>query len=134
MISTEGEFLMRIKTRVLSLIVMFLTASASASVTELRLHGYSLIPAPQQVDLEGSDVLIDSQWGVVAAAAEAGPAKDWLVSWTSKLHGINLEGRGKKADTPAPQFAERQRPAESAAEQPGLPSEDVGEWHGDHWE
>ena len=86
---------------ILALLFSFTVSSLAADgfTTELRSRGYSLIPAPQRVSLDGSEVLLDQSWGV---AAEVGPehiAARTLVAKAAELHGLKLEAgkTGQKA-------------------------------------
>ncbi len=81
----------------LVLISLVIMSSLQASVTELKLQGYSLIPAPQKVDLSGEDIVIGGAWGVTAGAEEATFAKQWLIDWAAKLHGQSFAGTGQSA-------------------------------------
>jgi len=67
--------------------VSLASQGAQASVNELRLRGYSLIPAPQKVELSEQDILVDSSWGVRAVTEQARFARRWLLDWSGKLHG-----------------------------------------------
>ena len=79
-------------------VLLCLAVSARAlttSPTELRLRGYSLVPAPQRVELGQDDIVIDNAWGVVAEGeAAAGIASRWLKEWAGSLHSLSLTGTG----------------------------------------
>ena len=63
--------------------------------TELRLRGYSMVPAPQQVELTGEDVEIGSQWSIdTKGAAAADFSAGWLNDWVAELHGVKFTGGG----------------------------------------
>lgn len=68
------------------LFVSLTTQGAEAAVNELRLGGYTLIPAPQKVSLSGADIQLDRTWSVSAETEEARFARQWLVDWAKRLH------------------------------------------------
>jgi hexosaminidase len=67
-------------------------ANNTMAPTELRLRGYSLVPAPQKLELRQGDVIVDQDWAVVAEGD--GPAAGWLKEWAQDLHGLTLSGTG----------------------------------------
>jgi len=69
-------------------------AAASGFVTELRERGYSLIPAPQKVELGQADVVIDRSWRVEPRLEAGNISLRWLNEWAEKLHRVKFEGTG----------------------------------------
>jgi hexosaminidase len=65
-----------------------------ASVTDLRARGYSLVPAPQKVELLPGEVTVDQSWSVNAADGVDSFTAQWLQKWLSDLHGMTLRGGG----------------------------------------
>ncbi|HUU26954.1 MAG TPA: beta-N-acetylhexosaminidase [archaeon] len=63
--------------------------------TELRSMGYSLIPAPQKVTLDGGQVTVDCTWDVVSEVAGDHIALRRLGSGARELHGLDFSGTGK---------------------------------------
>ena len=68
---------------------------AKAFLTELRSRGYSLIPAPQKVELEPGEVVVDNSWGVDLPAGQDQFIGGWLIDWAKELHRLELQGTGK---------------------------------------
>ncbi|MCE5272942.1 beta-N-acetylhexosaminidase [bacterium] len=62
--------------------------------TALRSRGYSLIPAPQRVDLEPGDIRLDRTWGIVSEAGEGTIAERRLKEAAAELHGLEFSGSG----------------------------------------
>jgi len=85
----------------LSLLLFLPVSSFSADgfATELRSSGYSLIPAPQKVSLDGGEVLLDQSWGLLAEAGAEHVAVSTLAAKAAELHGLKLEASeaGQKA-------------------------------------
>ena len=71
------------------------SSSAEAFLTDLRARGYSLIPAPQQVNLNWGDAVIDCSWGIEAAAEREQFAAGWLEEWARALHALEFNGSGQ---------------------------------------
>ena len=65
-------------------------------LTPLRARGFSLIPAPQQVELGARDVVIDNSWSMVSTIATDDIAVKRLIQGASELHGLAFSGRGEK--------------------------------------
>jgi len=89
----EGVIYMRLRAcfLMICLLSFFLAGESSyAAVNQLRLRGYSLIPSPQQVQLTGEEVLVDSSWGVRAETEQAEFAEEWLLDWAERLHGYRF--------------------------------------------
>lgn len=57
------------------------SSSAEAFLTQLRARGYSLIPAPQQVQLNWGEATIDCGWGIEAMVGQEHFAMGWLEEW-----------------------------------------------------
>ena len=68
-------------------------------LTPLRARGYSLIPAPQQVELGERDILLDGSWSVVAETRRDNMAFKRLTLGAAELHGITFATAGKKSIT-----------------------------------
>ncbi len=88
--------------RLFSLVIVVFTISISGFagpapegfVNELRLFGYSLIPAARKVQLNGHEITIDSTWGV-ALQVEAGDISvRALKEGALELHGLKFAGTG----------------------------------------
>ncbi len=75
------------------LTVAGLAAAGPQYLTELRLAGYSLIPAPQLVELAGDEVVVDRSWKVEAPATAAFAAS-WLAEKAHELHGLGFRADG----------------------------------------
>ncbi|HUU27783.1 MAG TPA: beta-N-acetylhexosaminidase [archaeon] len=69
-------------------------SSAAGFLTELRTRGYSLIPAPQKVELEANDIVIDGSWGVEPASGAGQFTGNWLNEWAARLHGLKFSNLG----------------------------------------
>ncbi len=69
-------------------------SSSEPIVTDLRSAGYSLIPAPQEVNLEGGDVVLDSTWGIVSDREEDHIVLRRLKEGAQELHGLEFDGTG----------------------------------------
>ncbi|MFH1070007.1 MAG: beta-N-acetylhexosaminidase, partial [Candidatus Glassbacteria bacterium] len=81
---------------VLLAVLLFSAGRSEAFLTELRQRGYSLIPAPQTVELQDGEVAVDGSWGLEALGQAKGDiAERWLADWAQKLHGLDLKGTGK---------------------------------------
>ncbi len=70
------------------------SSSAEAFLTQLRARGYSLIPAPQQVQLNWGEATIDCGWGIESMVGQEHFAMGWLEEWARALHGIEFNGSG----------------------------------------
>ncbi len=80
---------MKIRISAIASCLIFLTTFLSA-VNELRRCGYHLIPAPQQVSLDGGEVEIDSGWSIEGGAFET----EWINRWTMEFHHFEFSGGG----------------------------------------
>jgi hexosaminidase len=65
-------------------------------LTPLRARGFSLIPAPQQVELGVRDVVIDGSWIVVSKINTEDIAVKRLISGSEELHGLTFSNKGTK--------------------------------------
>lgn len=65
-------------------------------LTPLRTRGFSLIPAPQQVELGARDIVIDGSWAMVSTTGTDDIAVKRLIQGASELHGLTFSTRGKK--------------------------------------
>lgn len=62
--------------------------------TDLRARGYALIPAPQEVRLEGGDVAVDGSWAIISEAGAGHIAARRLSEGARELHGLEFRGSG----------------------------------------
>jgi len=79
------------------LTVLFLCTAVLQSygfVNELRSRGYSLIPAPQKVELRQGDFELNGSWRIESRVGESHMALRRLRSGASELHGIGFGGSG----------------------------------------
>lgn len=65
-------------------------------LTPLRARGYSLIPAPQQVELGARDIVIDGSWTLVSTIGTDDIAIKRLIQGASELHGLAFSTKGVK--------------------------------------
>jgi len=61
-----------------------------SAVSELRQAGYSLIPAPQNVQLNGDEVSIDSTWSIEGSRFE----REWINRWSDEFYRFEFHGGG----------------------------------------
>jgi len=62
-------------------------------ISDLRLAGYAVLPAPREVRLEGAAVRVDASWGLKLSDVDAGDiAVRTLQSRLAEEHGFELEG------------------------------------------
>ncbi len=62
-------------------------------VNDLRANGYSLIPAPQKMQLTGESILIDSNWYVETQLEETSIALKRLFQGVNDFYGIKFTGQ-----------------------------------------
>ena len=75
------------------LISLLAAAAWGQQPTELRLRGYSVIPAPRSVRLAPGDVAVDSSWKVETAGVEAKDVSArMLAADMESFHGLRLKG------------------------------------------
>ena len=68
------------------------TGQTTQQPTDLFLRGYSVIPTPQQVELQGGDVAFDESWGCdTGALAGNHPAIRSLLEGLKEFHAIELK-------------------------------------------
>ncbi|MGI6574149.1 MAG: glycoside hydrolase family 20 zincin-like fold domain-containing protein [Fermentimonas sp.] len=65
-------------------------------LTELKTRGFSLLPAPQQVELGDKNVIVDGSWGVESSVGKDNIAYKRLIEGVSELHNLNFGLQGKK--------------------------------------
>jgi len=65
-------------------------------LTPLRARGFSIIPAPQQVELGARDIVIDDSWTMVSTLGTDDIAVKRLIQGASELHGLTFSTRGGK--------------------------------------
>ncbi|MCE5272595.1 beta-N-acetylhexosaminidase, partial [bacterium] len=68
--------------------------TAGGFLTPLRARGYSLIPAPQKVELGARDITVDCTWAVQSRVGTEDIAYRRLVEGAGELHGLSFEGTG----------------------------------------
>ena len=66
----------------------------SAFVTPLRSRGFSLLPAPQQADVGGQNVVIDGTWSVASEAGNDHIAFKRLTEGADDLHRLKFNSKG----------------------------------------
>jgi len=90
---------MVIRATVALFISTFLTPvlSAEGFSTELRNLGYSLIPAPQRVEVSGEKVVLDSSWGVSCELGDENIAVRSLRKGAKQLHSLVFDGTGQQS-------------------------------------
>lgn len=65
-------------------------------LTPLRVRGYSLIPAPQQVELGLRDVVIDGSWTLLSKVGTEDIAVKRMIQGADELHGLTFSIKGGK--------------------------------------
>ena len=65
-------------------------------LTPLRTRGFSLIPAPQQVELGTHDVLVDGSWVLESQTSAEDIAVKRLIQGAAELHKLSFSNRGRK--------------------------------------
>ncbi|HUU30281.1 MAG TPA: beta-N-acetylhexosaminidase [archaeon] len=85
----SGWILLLVLTQILSAV-----SSAAGFSNSLRARGYSLIPAPQKVELGEENVVIDRTWAIESQTGENRFAADWLIDWAGKLQGLSFDSQG----------------------------------------
>jgi hypothetical protein len=78
----------------LLLLCSWATLNAREFVSELRGQGYSLIPAPQETSLTGSDIRVDQSWKVISEAGTGNIAAESLYAGALSLLNIQFAGTG----------------------------------------
>jgi len=63
-------------------------------INDLRSNGFSLIPAPQEVELTGEIITIDNGWAIETKLDESSMALKRLQSGAMEYHGIGFSGKG----------------------------------------
>jgi len=64
--------------------------------TELRRMGFSLIPAPQRVELTGSECIVDSSWRLELGEGVTEISIRRLREAAAEFHGLEFHGNGEK--------------------------------------
>ncbi len=77
------------------LIIIFIPLICTGNVNDLRRIGYSLIPAPQEIDITGKKVLLDSNWKIDTKLNANCMALKRLQSGATEFYGIKFTGNGK---------------------------------------
>ncbi len=65
-------------------------------LTELRARGFSLIPAPQQVELGDKNIVIDGSWMVESRVSKEDIAYKRLIQGAAELHYLTFANKGSK--------------------------------------
>jgi hexosaminidase len=65
-------------------------------LTPLRTRGFSLIPAPQQVELGELDVVINGSWAIESKIGSEDIAVKRLIQGAAELHNLSFASRGKE--------------------------------------
>jgi hexosaminidase len=69
---------------------------SSSFLSPLRLRGFSLLPAPQQVELKDKNIVVDASWSVDAKIGKEDIAVRRLIEGASELHKLTLAKKGGK--------------------------------------
>ncbi len=87
----------------LLLVILFCNSSlfgsdngGGAFLTKLRSKGFSLIPAPQQVELGDKNVIIDGSWVVESGVSKDDIAYKSLIRGAAELHYLTFGNKGSK--------------------------------------
>ncbi len=83
-----------IKSMLFFLLIFFSSVSFGA-MNDLRRIGYSLIPAPQRIEITGKKVLLDKGWAIDTKLDAGSMAVRRLQSGMMDFYGIKLTGNGK---------------------------------------
>jgi hexosaminidase len=70
------------------------TSKSAPFVTPLRSRGFSLLPAPQQVDLGEHNIVVNGTWSVVSEAGTNHIAYKRLVQGAGDLHNLKFSSKG----------------------------------------
>jgi len=78
------------------LILLFVTISSPASgfIDELKIQGFSLIPAPQKTELTGQQIIIDHSWGVDSKLDANSIVLNTLKTGAIEFHSLAFSGNG----------------------------------------
>ncbi|MGW8180559.1 MAG: beta-N-acetylhexosaminidase, partial [bacterium] len=79
---------------VLSVLCLDLSG-AVGFVSELRRMGYSLIPTPQKVELDGSECVVDSSWGLDVGENATEISVRRLREGVAEFYGLEFRGSGR---------------------------------------
>ncbi|MBN2288534.1 MAG: beta-N-acetylhexosaminidase [Candidatus Glassbacteria bacterium] len=75
------------------LVFCFTHSDSFGFVNDLRARGYSLIPAPQRIELRQGDFEVDRTWGIDSRAGGSRAAES-LRRGAAGLHGLDFSGTG----------------------------------------
>lgn len=64
------------------------------TITDLRLMGYTISPAPQEVNLEGESIIIDDSWQILPEKSTSELLSKKLTERSQDLYGIVFSGTG----------------------------------------
>ncbi|QNF33511.1 beta-N-acetylhexosaminidase [Adhaeribacter swui] len=68
-------------------------------ISPLRLRGFSLLPAPQQVELGAKNIVVDGSWVIDSKIGKEDIAVRRLLEGASELHGLDFAKKGGKKIT-----------------------------------
>ncbi|MCE5272594.1 beta-N-acetylhexosaminidase [bacterium] len=84
------------RTAVLFLLsAVFCQSAVAAGLNSLRQNGFSLIPAPQKVELLPGVAVLDCSWGLETSVSRGDIAVRSLVSGAQEMHGLTFAERGE---------------------------------------
>ncbi|MEQ8552090.1 MAG: beta-N-acetylhexosaminidase [Cyclobacteriaceae bacterium] len=63
---------------------------------DLRSNGYSLIPAPQQIEISGTNIIVDQSWKVNVGTGGTKVSYSGLVKGAESLLNLSFDGSGSK--------------------------------------
>jgi len=85
------------RTAVITLMSLFICQSVFASsLNSLRENGFSLIPAPQRLELQPGVAVLDCSWTLETSAGREDIAVRSLLSGAQEMHGLVLAGTGER--------------------------------------
>ena len=97
--NTQSFFEMKFRTTILCVLILLLfrglIMGADDTVALLRSRGYSIIPAPQWVELGKNDIEVNGSWQVVSQVGNDIAVSE-LVQTLEQLHGFKFEAAGAK--------------------------------------
>ncbi len=64
------------------------------TITDLRLMGYAIFPTPQEVNLNGENVIIDNSWQIMSENTTSNIISNELTKSAKDLHGLEFSGTG----------------------------------------
>ncbi|MFQ6049266.1 MAG: glycoside hydrolase family 20 zincin-like fold domain-containing protein, partial [Phycisphaerae bacterium] len=82
---------------ILALVSAMSLIPAAASVTELRARGYSLIPTPQRLELQETDLTVEPTWGLTLQNVDRDDIAVQTLLAGLRDHGLELQGTADAA-------------------------------------